>query len=309
MQRFITQTLFICSLISLVFVSILSRADGYTDPFYVRFTSPKQESLILGSSRAAQGLQPSVFKDYLKRDVFNYSFTISHSPYGAVYLNSIKKKLNKNTTNGIFIITVDPWSISSKTKDPNDSINFGENKLCLANTYLVNMNPNFEYLIRNFAGKYYTLIQKKRGSLFLNNDGWLEVNIGMDSSSVAKRIDAKVYDYKTNNLPFYNFSSLRLEYLYKTIQLLQQHGDVYLVRLPVHPKIFEIEQELMPDFDRKISEVVTITDGYIDMTKENESYQYIDGNHLYKESGKLVSAKIGKWITESRKSKIETTSQ
>ena len=43
---------------------------------------------------------------------FNYSFAIGYSNYGADYYNSIKKKLDPDAQNGVFILAVDPWSIA-----------------------------------------------------------------------------------------------------------------------------------------------------------------------------------------------------
>ena len=102
MKRFILQLALILSvLIGCIFL-VLNKADGGTDPFYIRFTTPKQQNLILGTSRAAQGLQPHVFDSICNVNFYNYSFTIAHSPYGPTYLNSIKKKLNKAGTKNPF---------------------------------------------------------------------------------------------------------------------------------------------------------------------------------------------------------------
>jgi hypothetical protein len=69
-----------------------------------------------------------------------------------------------------------------------------------------------------------------------------------------------------------------------------------LVRLPVHQEIFKIEQKFMPSFNEKINELLPIADSYYDMTNENNNFLYTDGNHLYKESSKIVSKKISDFI-------------
>jgi hypothetical protein len=299
MKLFLIKLFFLCSLVLAIFLLLLSNADGYTDSFYKRFTTKKQDNLILGTSRGAQGLQPIIFQEILAKNILNYSFTLKQSPFGPVYLNSIKKKLNSDTKDGIFIVTVDPWSISSNTKNTNDVDNFEENSLCLGNTSIVNMNPNFEYLLKNLSGKYYTVICPSTNS-FLHDDGWLEITIPMDSFSISKRLEKKINDYRINNLPFFHFSTLRLDYLKKTIELLKLHGKVYMVRLPIHPKMFEIELKLLPEFNKIISPIAKMTNGYLDMSNENNCFQYTDGNHLYKKSGQLVSKKIAEWIKSKR---------
>ncbi len=288
-------------IVAAAFGLILAQADGRTDPFYMRFTTPPKDNLILGTSRSAQGLLPSEFSAILGKEFFNYSFTIAHSPFGPVYLNSIKRKLNPDVKDGIFIITVDPWSISNNQEDPNDSLKFSENTLALANVKNVNIYPNFEYLFKQFKGEYYKIITSPEKNGFLHDDGWYEVSVPMDSVAMTKRLKNKVNNYKRENLPGRQLSTVRLDYLLKTIEFLNIHGDVYLVRLPVSTPIFQIEEQFMANFDDIITPAIQASSGYLDLTVENDLYEYTDGNHLWKESGKKVSVKIASWIKAQRK--------
>ncbi len=218
MKRFLTKLFFFTLMVGASVYFLLLKADGYTDPFYIRFITPKQKNLIIGSSRAAQGLQPDIFKEVLKRSFFNYCFSIDHSPFGSVYLESIKKKLDSKTSDQLFIVTVDPWSISSQTNDPNNSSEFREVNLCLDNTKFVNINPNPFYLFNNTDGKYYKLLYKGSNLMFLHDNGWLEISLDMDSISVEKRLERKIEAYREKHLPVYKFSSTRVKYLIETIQ-------------------------------------------------------------------------------------------
>lgn len=300
MKKFILKILLLLLPPVVFLLAFFSLADGHTDPFYKRFTSPQQKNLILGTSRAAQGLQPEVFENLLKDSFYNYSFTVAHSPYGPVYFESAKRKHSKEK-GGIFILTVDPWSISSWTKSPNDVENFRENKLCLSNTKIVNLNPNFIYLYQNFKGEYKNILLKPMKNMFLHDDGWLEIkNIDMDSTAVSLRIKEKESTYRETYLPQTLYSQLRNDYLLKTVNYFKEYGEVYIVRLPVHQEIFDIEQELMPDFDKVIKRSIDNADGYLDLTKQNDTYQYTDGNHLYTPSGKEVSNTVANWIKTKR---------
>ena len=298
MKKFLIESAVFLAIIFISFYVILLKADGYTDPFYIRFTTPKQHSLVLGNSRAAQGIQPDVLNKVLGReDLFNYSFTLTHSPYGPTYLKSIKKKLHDETRDGIFILSVDPWSISSNSKNPEDSSQFKELERFLGKTRFVNLSPNVPYLLDSYDQPFINLLFTPKTSMYLHDDGWLEVTIRMDSVSLRKNVKKKVYDYKKNNLPVFKFSQVRLDYLIKTVEYLKQHGKVYLVRLPVHPLMMEIDRQLLPDFDDKIRFVAEITlTPYLDMTFLNDQYVFTDGNHLYKKSGEEISIEIGKWI-------------
>lgn len=300
MKKFLIEVAIFLVLVLGSFFIVFIQADGSSDPFYIRFTTRKQHALILGTSRAAQGIQPAVLDKILPgNNFFNFSFTLISSPYGPVYLNSIKKKLDQETTNGIFILSVDPWSISSKSGYPNDSTRFKERRQILSLSPWVNLYPNIPYLVNFYGEPFYTLIWKEKTSMFLHNDGWLEVTIRMDSSAIRKNIDRKIYIYKKNNLPNFKYSEVRYEYLIKTIAFLKQHGDVYMVRLPVHPKMMEIDNQLVPDFSEKMN-LISKTTGtpYLDLTGLNDSLTYTDGNHLYKESGKIITRRIGNWIAE-----------
>ena len=303
MKNFILKTLAFSFVIVLIYIWVCSNANGYSDPFYIRFTTPKQSSLILGTSRAAQGLQPKVFENILNKKIANYSFTMAHSPYGATYLNSIKRKVNTNSKDGLFIITVDPWSICSLTEIPDDTLNFRELKLALANTTVVDTDPNIPYLFNNWNEQYYKLISRKKSIMFLHEDGWLEVNINLDSIDIDKSVAIKEKMYREDLLPKAKFSKTRLDYLNKTIEYLNSYGDVYLVRLPMHPKIMQIENELLPNFNALMKEPSILTKGYLDLTSQNSDFKYTDGNHLHKSSGERVSEIIANWIRDIKETK------
>src|SRR5690606_37445520 len=118
-----------------------------------------------------------------------------------------------------------------------------------------------------------------KSKLFLHYDGWLEANIPMDHKEVERRTENKKREY-LELLNKYQFSEVRFRYLIKTIEYLKQFGKVYLVRLPVHPVIFEIEMHLMIDFDLKIHDAIQKSTSYLDLTEYNFDYSYTDGNHL-----------------------------
>lgn len=296
MKKFIYKLL-IFSLIPLIsLIGVCFLVDGSTDPFYLRFTTPKQQNLILGTSRAAQGLHPKVFRDIMGVNIYNYAFTIAHSPYGKVYLESIKEKHNKKE-NGIFILTVDPWSISNWNNSANDLSKFRENDLFLKTMNYVAIYPNFEYIYENFSNLEEIFDYSR--TTYLHENGWLEIkNIPMDSLSLKKRINSKVKVYKYEHLPKTNYSNIRFEFLMKTICYLSGYGEVYLVRLPIHPDMMVVENALMPKFDSVIGNAIEISDGYLDLTKLNSSFRYTDGNHLHKTSGKKISKIIANWIKE-----------
>lgn len=277
-------------------IALFSLVDGYSDPHYLRFTSPQQNSLILGNSKSAQGLRPSVMNQILKADLYNYSFDIGKSPYGPKYFESVRRKLSPNSKNGVFILTVDCWSVSTRFSRPNDVMNFEENNSAVGMIKSVNRNPNLDYLLNYFSGSYYSILAKSPQS-FLHNDGWLEVSLDDDPESTRRRTESTLSTYE-GYLDDFRYSSVRFSYLLRTIKFLKQHGQVYLVRMPVSEQLMIIEKKYDPHFDRRIKQIESKTDGFLDLTPENKKYDYTDGVHLEKKSGREVSEKIAHWIVQ-----------
>ncbi len=299
MKKFIIQigVFLVCLLflISAVFYS----ADGNADAIYLKFTTPKQSSLIIGTSKAAQGLHPNIINQVLERgDIYNYGFSVMHSPFGPAYFNSIKNKLKKSD-NGVFIITVDPHSISSKSGKPDDSLNFIENELAVGAIKNVNSFPNFNYLIFHYPEQYIYILTRKFKYVskgFLHDDGLVETGLSTDPRLVEERIEEKIISY-TEQTKDYEFSEIRLDYLIKTVELLKQHGNVYIVRLPVVEPLLKLENSIIPDFDQKINKICQNYNlDYLNLTTKVGNYSYDDGNHLDTESGKIVSKEIAEWI-------------
>lgn len=308
MKNFLLQTLIflIASAIPIYFV--LNCAGGNTDPYYLRFTTPRKNSLIIGTSRSAQAIRPDILNKLLARnDLFNFSFTVSSSSYGPIYYENIKKKLVKNSHNGIFILEVNPWNISNKSDNPNEIEKFPENEMALGKTYFTNLNPNVQYLFDNYNRSFFNLLSKKKGNLFLHEDGWDELIVELDSLTRTKRTVIKIREYKEINLKKYKFSTVRMFYLKEIIKYLKEHGEVYLVRLPIHPKMQEVEDLLMNDFNKKIKSISSeFNIHYLDMTNKNNEYEYSDGTHIYKSSTEEVSKEISAWILSLKKNELNT---
>ena len=254
---------------------------GRVDAFYGRFTSPPAGSLVLGTSRAAQGIRPAVLAAGLgeKFDgpLLNYAFTLTHSPYGPAYLRSIERKLRPDVRHGLFIIAVDPWSLS--LTGPEGA--FPEDQSFIGQLKQVSQNPNLPYLTRYQTKPLYRLLlDYATATERLHPDGWLEVNIGTDSSQVRARTARKLQDYR-RLAASQHLSAGRLRALRQTIELLKPHGRVVLVRLPVGPPLLQLENAYQPAFDQLMRQTAaTLAVPYLDYSAE--PYATTDGNHLEK---------------------------
>jgi hypothetical protein len=314
MKLFVRHIILFLSIVALLHLGLAFIADVTTDDYYLKFSSPKQSSLILGTSRAKQGIIPSVLSSSIENSnlsIFNFSFTLKSSPFGLVYYNAIKQKIDLESKDGCFIVTVDPWSLSKKISDVNKtpdslSVLFGISDFT--------SQPNFKYLFKQFPHgwgrillnriekpilKYYSsqLDSSLTGAFsMLDNDGWLDVYTPLDSAFV-KRKEAEIFELYRNKSNYQTGSESRIDYLDTIVEFLSNHGEVYVVRLPVHKKMLSIEQQYMPDFNSKISNALLKSKGYLDFSTLDNEYSYTDGNHLTKTSAKEVTQHIGEWIS------------
>ena len=314
MHRFLKNILIVSLFIIALHLIVGALADGSTDNFYLRFTSSKQNSLIIGTSRSAQGIHPNILDSVLNLEenngIYNYSFSINNSSYGKEYYYAIKNKINESAKNGLFIITVDPWAISSDTTLNDNEIDI-ESIFYSKKHY--NSYPNYEYLIKNYKKGWGNILLKRiesnilirnqnslskiKGAFtYLRKDGLLEVYTSMDSTYVKQNIQKKVYNYKTS-MSSNKFSKFRFLYLRKTIELLKKHGEVYLVRMPVHTSLFKIEDSFDPQFDKRIMNLANKTNvDYLNFADNATQYSYTDGNHLYINDAKIFSNQLAERI-------------
>jgi len=308
MKRFLLHTSFFLTILLASFFVVFASADGTTDAYYKKLSSPKQSSMIVGSSRASQGIQPHVIDSVLRTTgLFNYGFTINISPYGETYYNSISNKLNAASKNGLFIVAVTPWSVSEYKLGNKKEGKYLEDDDILAKTSFVNMNPNIEYLVESLSSKNESIIRNKfrKGmyqTFFVNNNGWLEVTIESDMITNTARTQNKIISYKKRKTNYSGFSEYRFGYLKKTIELFKEHGQVYLVRIPVVDEMLEIENELVPNFDDIMNDTSKEYGiPYINIMPFNDQYNYTDGNHLTISSGKKFSLDLAIQINNLKK--------
>ena len=162
MKKFLSKIILFLLLITSIVSFILVKYGGFVDYFYLKFTSPKQTSMILGDSRSFQGIQPKVINRCLKNQgyhlpMFNYSFTISQVAYGKPYRQSVQNKLDENSKNGLFILNVSPWLLAQREKDDFKKNIFEEQNQPPHNMKFVDVNPNYEYFFRNYNYFHFAL--------------------------------------------------------------------------------------------------------------------------------------------------------
>ena len=269
---------------------------GNIDYFYVKFTTPKAKSMIVGDSRSMQGIQPRVINEQFKNmnlelPIFNYSFTVAQAPIGPLYNESIERKLDKSSNKGIFIISMTPWMLASYKNNSNEKGEFREADEPPHNMYFVNVNPNYEYLLKNLNYFHFKALFRKTTTM--HEDGWLEENNPPNSPEtfeIWKKNQSKMFDKMIDE---YKVSSYRLDMLYVLIKKLKKYGSVYVVRMPIDRDFVEKERLFYPDFDEDMKDVCQTNNiPYINFNQSDATnvFKTYDGHHLDKEGGSEFTA-------------------
>jgi hypothetical protein len=272
--------------------------NGKADPFYLRFASPKQNSLVIGNSKAAQGIIPDLINKQNPNNEFgklyNYSFTINHSPFGPAYLTSIQNKLSEDSSKGYFIVTVDPWSLSGNIENPENPDLFTENNGFMGNLLSFSSSPNLQYLLKWFEKPYYEilLIKLTKAHSILHDDGWYETGQSMNADE-RKNFMIGLY---SDLLQESAFSETRFKSFESTVKYLSDRGKVILVRMPIHEDIYKVEKNLVPDFDHKVEFIAKQNNIPYYNYSSDERWEFKDGVHLTKESAKEFSNHLAEKI-------------
>ncbi|WP_415327600.1 hypothetical protein [Chryseobacterium sp. MMS23-Vi53] len=273
-----------------------------TDNFYKRFTSPTQNSLILGSSRAAsmnpQLIDEIINKKFANAEMYNYSFTWAHSPYGPKYLESIRKKLKPDTKDGVFIVTVEPTALMVDKNLPDSPEYYVENNKSVAKTSMVSINPNIEYLIESYD---FSITNELNRKIKPEKNVIVEVHV-LDNGKVDGKIikpnspekQAEINKIKmvelAKKMEGLKISENRISYLVKTIEFLKKHGKVIVLRMPINHVPYSIENRVFPDFDQRMEDICAKENLiYINYNNISANYQWTDEVHLEPSSMDIFS--------------------
>ena len=245
------------------------------DPYYVKLLNKTDKGLILGDSRALQGINP----ECLTFPTFNFAFTIGHSPYDDSYLKLIIKKVDTlSKFKRHHLISITPWSLLNPENTVQDINPYFSEKLILPFT-----NPNWEYIVKFWDLSFVNSLNLLRSKGYTTNFGWNNQNI--DSTELYKeysrRVREKIQNYKSKyNKQKISLESHRVKNLINIIEFLKKTGRISIIRLPVSKEMLEIENQLFPNFN----------DLFIKLAKDNNikfinltdlNIKTTDGNHIW----------------------------
>ncbi|MEG0925714.1 hypothetical protein [Chryseobacterium sp.] len=293
----------------LVIVYAVYYLEKNTDDYYKRFTSPQQNSLIMGSSRAAV-VDPDIMNSIIHEKfphatLYNYSFTWAHSPYGPKYLESIEKKIKPDTKDGVFVVTVEPTALMVDKNKPDSPEFYIENDKSVAKTSRVAINPNIEYLFESYEPSLTNELNKKiRPALDAIAEAVILDNGKYDIKIIKKVSPEKQAMFDRNNMDKFQermnglkVSEHRIIYLEKAIDFLKKHGKVIVIRMPINKEPYSIENNAFPDFDSRMNNVASKTKvSYINYNNLPNQYKWLDEVHLNRNSEILFSRALAKDI-------------
>ncbi|MFN5619819.1 MAG: hypothetical protein ACK478_00820 [Flavobacteriales bacterium] len=279
-------------------------SDGKTDDFYLRFTTPQAPSLIIGSSRAAQGIQPDSLQSWCAESgfatpIFNFAFTSQSSPFGETYHRAILEKLDNNAADGLFIIAVEPYTLGevilAKETSPI------EQKGQLYGAHWFNRYPNWEYLLHHYNYGWGRLALSSTGiitnSNTLHENGWLEVNVAVDSTTAAARAANNIRD-RRGDIGKFKLNPSRFDWLNKTISVLKPQGSVVIIRMPISSEFYAFENELAPEFNRMVNETAQQQGViYHDFNYMSHLLSFKDGHHMQLSSTSIFSGYLHQWLS------------
>lgn len=312
MKIFIIKCFFLSAFaISLYLLAQWNLSETFVNQNYPKFTH-QAGSLILGISRAHDGIAPNILEENLEqfkvdKPFLNFAFHLSQSPYGPVYLEAVKKKIKKDSRNGVFILGVSVGNICIPDYTKDSPEEFSDKYSILAKVKNLNSDPNFEYIRKSFGKALYKgFTEPQTGIRVIHDDGWIEVDVqskkfNINQKDIDKWKNQTMQSYKDLK-GFYKFSKARYQSLDETISFLKNHGHVFLVRIPVDRDVLAMEKQYMPNFDSLINQLAVKNNiPYINYTNTGATFETYDGAHLSKNGAikftNLLSTDINEYLT------------
>jgi hypothetical protein len=260
--------------------------NGHTDTNYLRFTPSGNKGLIMGNSRAAQAICPDDLSAH--EGLFNAAFALNTSPYGEAYSAYLMKQLNQQDKDQFFVFCVDPWSLSSAMNpETGEDIWVEQSKFMVTTSTIA--DPNWEFILEQYSYGWGNIIRehyRPTSGMYLHKNGWLEVMREYNQERATKRRIDKLGGYKREVFIQNKPSKNRKVWLQKLIREMKSRGKVLMVRIPVHPDFFEMEQTFWPGFEKEMNDMAS-KEGVVFWSPRalNEELYFNDGHHMnYKSS-------------------------
>ena len=283
------------------------------DPNLGRLFHHNHSGLICGTSRTEQGIDPESLASQCPglKGIYNYSFNLGDSPWSSQYASAISNKLAESTasTSGILILSIDPWSLHNSEANPSPFLGLlSNNEWIQTHLYATSTSP-----LQNITGNsekeiskaILTALRSKRPTkTILQPNGWLPNTRFRDSAFTEIETKKKIERYqslypRTNTWP----EQEALTAIETTIQGFKEQklsAPIILFRPPVRHEMLNLENTVYPELNEIIESIALQNNAlFLDGNLISEGLVFNDAHHLYHESAKTFSTRLGAWICES----------
>ncbi len=293
------------------FIDKLSK--GYVDEYYNKFTQ-EAGGLIIGLSRANEGISPYIIEDELK-DTLKFTnpiinFALNEAHFGEIYHESIKKKILQADDNSLFIISISPGNFTAPLGLADNQIFEFDKKLKMGKINNFTSLPNYNYIINNYGQPLYNVLHEldKWNHRTSHKNGWNEVILKVPNDTIKEN---DITYWKSLNIKFYNdkakheqIAHYRYKWFIKTIKELMEKGKVFLVRMPSDIDVLKLENDYWNDFNSKMDSISkTYNIPYFNYSNQSNDYKTYDGSHLESESAKRFTKQLCRDIKDYLKAK------
>lgn len=282
------------------------------DPNLGRLFNHKHSGLICGTSRTEQGIDPENLASQCPElaDIYNYSFNLGDSPWSSQYASAIANKLGQSTesSSGILILSIDPWNLRNSRANPSPFLGLlHENELIQTHLYAICTSPLQSITGNNekeISKALLTAIRSKRSTkTILQPTGWLPNTRWRDSAFSALETQKKIKSYgslypRTESWP----EREAISAIKTTIQAFQKQkpeGILVFIRPPVRAEMLLLENSIYPELNEIAESLALEYDAkFLDCNSISEDLVFNDAHHLYYESAKTFSTRLGARICE-----------
>ena len=283
------------------------------DPNLGRLFHHNHTGLICGTSRTEQGIDPESLSSQCPdlKGIYNYSFNLGDSPWSSQYASAITNKLAQSTTSssGILVLSIDPWNLHNSKPKPSPFLGLLNNSEWIqTHLYATSTSP-----LQNITGNsqkeiskaIFTALRSKRPTkTLLQPNGWLPNTRFRDSTFTEIETKKKIESYQS----LYPRSDTwpeqeALTAIKTTIQKFKEQkpsGSIILLRPPVRHEMLNLENTVYPELNEIVESLALENNAiFLDGNLISEGLVFNDAHHLYHESAKTFSKRLGAWICES----------
>lgn len=262
----------------------------------------KCNSMIFGTSRSAQGVNPAILQELAPQagDWLNFSFNLSVSPWNEAYADAIIQKVDCSidpSESGHFLIFVDPWVLDENCGRAAKSwLSADWLEICDVNllSYAINNTNPLDVIGfgsgADFLSVFCSSIPRQLLALLPEQDfvvsrgvqpnGWLPNPGSLSPQEKQQAIEEKISYFKQTKTPATTWpgesNSHQLSRLIRHLKGRFPESQIKLIRPPVSNEMLLLEQEWFPEMNK-----------WVDRFALQHNLEFVDFNQAWKEKKNL----------------------